>query len=92
MRDLAAAGRLSAIFDVTGVGPTVDGRNGGGDRYFTDGDVAVGVLVPEGGAAVERVEVRGDPTPVVVKDQLWTWLRPVLGGDASLPRPVDGVR
>jgi hypothetical protein len=30
---------------VSGVGPTLFARNGGGDRYFTDGDIAFGKLV-----------------------------------------------
>jgi hypothetical protein len=44
MRDLEAAGRITTLYDVTGIGPTLMGRNGGGDRYFTDGELAVGVL------------------------------------------------
>src|SRR2546422_9519511 len=44
MDDLKSAGWLTALYDVTGVGPTVNGRNGGGDRYFTDGELTVGVL------------------------------------------------
>ena len=31
---------------VTGVGPTVFARNGGGDPYFTDGEIAVSRLRP----------------------------------------------
>ena len=37
--DLAAAGMVEAKYQVTGIGPTVAGRNGGGDPYFTDGEV-----------------------------------------------------
>jgi hypothetical protein len=39
-----AAGLLSNSYPIDGVGPTQDGRNGGGDRYFTDGKARVGVL------------------------------------------------
>ena len=45
--DLTGAGMLSAIYQVSGVGPTVSGRNGGGDRYFTDGEITVGVIRPD---------------------------------------------
>ncbi|MFH1793224.1 MAG: LssY C-terminal domain-containing protein [Pseudomonadota bacterium] len=38
------AGLLAGSYPVDGVGPTQDGRNGGGDRYFTDGKARVGVL------------------------------------------------
>jgi hypothetical protein len=42
--DLEAAGVLVDRYRVPGVGPTTCGRNGGRDRYFTDGDIVVGVL------------------------------------------------
>ena len=44
LADLAAAGALERQFQLPGVGPTQDGRNAGGDRYFTDGMIDVGVL------------------------------------------------
>jgi hypothetical protein len=43
---LAAAGQLEIEYAVSGVEPTLDGRNGGGDRYYTDGELDVGVLTP----------------------------------------------
>jgi LssY C-terminus len=43
--DLANAGQLQRHYQVMGVGPTQDGRNSGGDRYYTDGMLSVGVLV-----------------------------------------------
>jgi hypothetical protein len=44
MADLAAAGQLAWQYEWPGVGATQDGRNAGGDRYYTDGLMAVGVL------------------------------------------------
>ena len=44
--DLAAAGMVAAAYWVSGVGPTVFARNGGGDPYFTDGEIAVSRLSP----------------------------------------------
>lgn len=41
---LGAAGLLADTWPADGVGPTQDGRNGGGDRYVTDGKALVGVL------------------------------------------------
>ena len=41
---LAAAGQVVDTYAVPGVGATENGRNGGGDRYATDGRVMVGVL------------------------------------------------
>jgi hypothetical protein len=45
--DLAAAGQLAWQYEWPGVGATQDGRNAGGDRYYTDGLMAVGVLKPD---------------------------------------------
>jgi hypothetical protein len=44
--DLSNAGMLSRQYQIPGRGPTTSGRNGGGDPYFTDGMVTVGVLAP----------------------------------------------
>ena len=45
---LAAAQELTRTFQVTGVGATLNGRNGGGDRYYTDGELTIGVISPGG--------------------------------------------
>lgn len=45
MGELASAGMLEATYQVTGIGPTLRGRNGGGDPYYTDGEIFVGRLV-----------------------------------------------
>jgi hypothetical protein len=77
--DLETAGQLTRLYHVTGIGPTVNGRNGGGDRYVSDGELAVGVLAPAGSVERPRLEVLPSPTPVTIKNQFWSWLRPALG-------------
>ena len=42
--DMKAADWIASTYEIDGVGPTRDGRNGGGDPYFTDGKTLVGVL------------------------------------------------
>ena len=42
---------ISSVDEAKGIGKTTTGRNGGGDPYFTDGMVKVGVLVPEAATA-----------------------------------------
>jgi hypothetical protein len=44
VQELSTAGVLGSVYRVPGVGPTLIGRNGGGDRYFTDGEVSVAVV------------------------------------------------
>ena len=80
--DVEGAGRLTRIYQVDGVGATLLGRNGEGDRYYTDGELTVGVLAV--GAARGGVPDRlPNPTLVRWKDQLWTAVRPFL----SAPGP-----
>ena len=45
MSDLEHAKKVEEIYSVSGVGPTLFSRNGGGDPYFTDGDIAFARLV-----------------------------------------------
>jgi hypothetical protein len=79
--DLGKNGRLTEEFQVTGIGSTILGRNGGGDRYYTDGELTIGVLGKDGTGDVspDRLE---NPVPVQIKDQLWSAIRPLM---ESLP-------
>jgi hypothetical protein len=79
--DLGKTGWLTEIFQVTGIGATILGRNGGGDPYFTDGELSVGVLAkaPAPGNQPNRLE---NPPAVQIKEQLWSAIRPLL---QSLP-------
>jgi hypothetical protein len=79
--DLSKAGWLTQIFEVTGVGATLLGRNGGGDRYFTDGELAIGVLA-SAAAPKKSPDQFADPVVIQVKEQLWSAIRPLL---QSLP-------
>ena len=75
--DLIAAGWVDRIYQVTGVGATLAGRNGGGDRYHTDGELTIGVLSADGGA--DRTPDRlPNPPAVVLKEQLWSAIGPLL--------------
>ena len=42
--DLEQTGAVARVFEIEGRGATQDGRNGGGDRYFTDGMAKIAVL------------------------------------------------
>lgn len=69
--DLASAGRLEAIYRVTGIGPTLRGRNGGGDPYRTDGELVVGRLAAEGRAPVGTPQRLSSPMVIELKGVLW---------------------
>jgi len=79
--DLAAAGIVQTVFWVSGVGPTLFARNGGGDPYFTDGEIVVSRLSENCRASAGAPVVLDSPPAVRAKNSLfawaaWLWRRP----------------
>ena len=69
--DLVKAELVEALYQITGIGPTLNGRNGEGDRYFTDGEIHFARLVPDGRKSTAPPRVLASPPLVELKDQLW---------------------
>lgn len=79
--DLVAAEVVTTLYSVSGVGPTINGRNGEGDRYYTDGDIRIAVL-SKGAAPVSVPPVQmTDPPAVTLKNGVWQSVSGWLGGD-----------
>jgi hypothetical protein len=76
--DLETAGMVDAKYQVTGIGPTVVGRNGGGDLYYTDGEVWILRLVEACQKRDRPTEVLPSPPATELKDQLWQGLAGAL--------------
>src|SRR6185369_15334989 len=72
--DLEHAGQLRTVFQVTGVGLTLVGRNGGGDPYHTDGEIDVGVLKRTDEAVVAAPDVLPNAPAVETKRRIFRWL------------------
>jgi LssY C-terminus len=70
--DLTAAKVVASIYDVTGIGPTVDGHNGGGDLYYTDGEIKISVLVDGCAERAATTTVLPDPPLVLLKNLAWS--------------------
>jgi len=83
VRDLVGAGMSKATYQVTGVGPTLSGRNGGGDRYFTDGEIKVVVTSGPGETRSATPKVIPAPTLTALKDELWRKTKKALAEYAS---------
>ena len=64
------AGMVQSFFQISGTGPTLLGRNGEGDPYYTDGEIDVASLVVDG---TKRTEPPRTPPPpwIALKDQIW---------------------
>jgi hypothetical protein len=76
--DLEAAGMVEARYQVTGVGPTLAGRNGGGDLYYTDGEVWILRLVEACQKRTSPVDIIPSPTATEIKDQIWQGIADAL--------------
>jgi hypothetical protein len=69
--DLELAGMVTARYQVTGVGPTLAGHNGGGDLYYTDGEVWILRLVEACRKNTSPVSILPSPLATEIKDQIW---------------------
>jgi hypothetical protein len=69
--DLKAAKIVEALYQITGIGPTLNGRNGGGDSYWTDGEIRI--------ARLTRDAAKTDMVPqTVAAPQIVQWKDAVM--------------
>jgi hypothetical protein len=73
--DLRAAGVVTTQYNVTGIGPTWDARNGGGDPFYTDGEITIAVLTADAQRSAQPAEVLPSPPLIQAKDGIWSLLR-----------------
>jgi hypothetical protein len=77
--DLKAAAVVRDIYQVTGLGPTLFGRNGGGDSYYTDGELWFARLMPDGEKNPNPPTIIAPPPAVGVKDAVWNKVADLVG-------------
>ena len=82
--DLEAAGMVDAKYQVTGIGPTLTGRNGGGDPYYTDGEVWILRLVVACQKRTGPAAIIPSPPATEIKDQIWHAIADALGNRALI--------
>jgi hypothetical protein len=83
--DLKTAKVVKTIYEVTGIGPTLNGRNGEGDTYYTDGEIKISVLVdgcPQRSATVAEL---ANPPLVEAKNLAWSVIAKMLQSDSTAP-------
>jgi hypothetical protein len=81
--DLKNSKVVEAVYEVSGVGPTFMGRNGEGDRYFTDGEVKVSRLVSGCDRKVETAVELKNPPLVDFKNETWKAIAGLLQTGAA---------
>ena len=72
---LNMAGVVANIYQMKGIGPTLHGRNGEGDPYYSDGEIWMARLVRRGDKAEAGAKVLPPPTLIQVKDAIFSWTR-----------------
>lgn len=77
--DLEAAGMVTAKYQVTGIGPTLAGRNGGGDLYYTDGEVWILRLVEACRKSTTPVDILASPLATQIKDEIFRQIATTIG-------------
>lgn len=71
IKALADARIVTRLYQVSGIGPTPTGRNGGGDAFFTDGEVTVATLSHESQPDAGPPDVLENPPLVRLKQTIW---------------------
>jgi hypothetical protein len=79
MHDLSKAGMVQNFFQVSGTGPTLFGRNGEGDQYYTDGEIDVATLVVDGEEQTKPPVTLPPPALIALKDQVWHGISDAVG-------------
>jgi hypothetical protein len=74
IQSLEKAHQIASLYQTTGVGATLQGDNGGGDRYYTDGELTIGVLSVNNTLQPTVPTQAPNPAPVEVKNRVWSWL------------------
>ena len=74
---------VEAIYEVTGVGPTLVGRNGEGDRYYTDGEIKIARLVAGCDTKAAIAVELSNPPLVDLKNKAWKAIAVILKSGAD---------
>jgi hypothetical protein len=81
--DLTGAKVVTEIYQVSGIGPTIAGRNGGGDLYYTDGEIRIAVISPGAKPVETAPRIDEDPPLVAMKNQLWATVAGAVAPDTD---------
>ena len=71
--ELNKAHMLTALNQAKGIGPTLNGRNGEGDRYYSDGEIWLGTLVRDGKEADKLATMQPGPALIELKNAAFSW-------------------
>ncbi len=70
--------QVIGLYQVAGVDPTMQSFNGGGDPYYTDGEVTIALLSSKNYRTTQTPIQSPNPPAIQVKQHIWQWLRTIL--------------
>ena len=70
---LNQAQMVTSIYQMKGIGPTLNGRNGEGDPYYTDGEIWLARLARRGEKAQTAAKRQPPPSLIQIKDAVFSW-------------------
>jgi hypothetical protein len=76
--DLRAVKVVKATYEVSGIGPTLNGRNGEDDPYYTDGEIEISRLVSGCNVKTESTVELDNPPFVQMKNAAWQTIARML--------------
>jgi hypothetical protein len=82
--DLKNVKVVEVVYEVSGIGPTLMGRNGEGDRYYTDGEIEISRLVLGCNARADALMTLENPPFIRLKNVAWKMI-------ANLFRPSSAA-
>lgn len=71
--ELNDAHMVTGLYQMQGIGPTLNGRNGEGDPYYTDGEIWVARLVGSGKQTEKPARMSPAPLLIQMKDGIFSW-------------------
>jgi hypothetical protein len=83
INDLNAAHMVQTIEQWPGIGPTLNGRNGEGDPYFTDGEIWAATLAVNGKPQAQSAQTVAPPLLIQAKNALWPQIVSALNGEQN---------
>lgn len=69
---LDRARMVTSIYQINGIGPTLNGHNGEGDPYYTDGEIWMAKLVARGEKATTPAKLLPAPALIQLKDKMFS--------------------
>ena len=70
---LDLARTVVSIYQIRGIGPTLNGRDGQGDSYYTDGEIWMAKLIAHGERAATPARLLPAAALIQVKDKMFSW-------------------